>query len=354
MEGCGYPRGDGTTLWAGWPFYFVRKYLAQTSRRLGRLDDPMRGYADSVEGNYVTPGEATRSGKLIMYDLNRAELGSRGRLVMVPGVAANYPEGIVLHKALVGDPRDHENYPGSILVNCPILKVHCLSVITNAIKNIGIGGWPMRAGRTSDPADHDWLYAFPHEDPPGIKAGVPGGADKGGVYHCKWFVKKVNDEGMPLEIAKRPNRGIDGTMVDINLAIRSQVPVTLHVTDAIRTVNLEHGGRGIGVGVDEGFVFASVDPVAMDLLCARYFFATQPRDPASPSSFERLVPVPRFDPGPGTIVTGSRPDDRVALSRLFAYAASRGMGRVAYHVEGLDRWRRTRPRWCPGMATWGG
>ena len=174
LEGCGFQRPDGTTCWAGYPFFFVRKYLAEATKRLDVLDDPMSGYADSISGTYVTPGEATRRGKLVMYELNNAESFDRGRLVQVPDGGDNYAEGIILHKALVGDPGDTSNYPGTVLVNCPVLKVHCNSVITGAIKNLGIGGWPMRAGGDSDPATHDWLYSFPHDDPPGKPALHPG------------------------------------------------------------------------------------------------------------------------------------------------------------------------------------
>ena len=345
MEGGGIPMPDGGTLWAGYPFFFARKYLSESTKALDPLDDAMSGFSDSAGGTYVTPGEATRQGKLIFYELNNAERDSRGRLVLVPDGGDNYPEGIVLHKALVGDPGDTDNYPGSVLINCPVLKVHCNSILTNAIKNLGIGGWPMRAGKDSDPSSHDWLYAFPHGEPPGMKGGVPGGPNKGGVYHARWYVRKVNDEGMPLEIAESPNQGLDGTMVDIDLAIRSQVALWLHVVDAIRPVNFEHGGTGTGVAVDEGLVFASEDPVAVDLLCARYLFKSVPRDPSSPSIFERPMDIPRYDAAEGAIVSGqSAMDARVSRSKLFAYASYRKLGQTAYHVEGVDKTAPGSPR----------
>ena len=330
-------RPDGEVTCVGYPFYFVRKYLAEAAVALDDLDDPMSGYAESVSGTYLTPGEATRRGKLMVYDLNQADKPGRGRLVPVPDGGDNYPEGVILHTALVGDPDEPDAYPGSVLVNCPVLKVHCNAVITSAIKNLGIGGWPMRARHGDDPGNHDWLYAFPHADPPGMKGGVPGGPNKGGVYHARWYVKKVNSEGMPLEIAETPNHGLDGTMVDINLAIRSQIPCALHVVDAIRPVNIEHGGTGIGVALDEGFVFATEDPVAVDLLGARYLFTTEPRDPAAPATFERPLVIPRYDKAVGAIVDDeSVMDARVSRSRLFEYAAGRGLGLLDYHVEGTD------------------
>ncbi len=330
-------RPDGEVTCVGYPFYFVRRYLAEQVAPLDARDDPMSGYAESVSGTYLTPGEATRRGRLMMYDLNQAELPGRGRLVPVPDGGDNYPEGVLLHTALVGDPDEPEGYPGSVLVNCPVLKVHCNSVITSAIKNLGIGGWPMRARHGDDPNDHDWLYAFPHADPPGMKGGVPGGPNKGGVYHACWYVKKVNAEGMPLEIAETPNRGLDGTMVDINLAIRSQIPCALHVVDAIRPVNIEHGGNGTGVALDEGLILASEDPVAVDLFSARYLFKTVPRSPAAPATFERPLLIPRYDEALGAIVDEETVmDARVSRSRLFDYAAGRGLGQVDYHVEGTD------------------
>lgn len=330
-------RDDGSVQWMGYPFYFARRYLAETTCPLDDRDDPMSGYAESAAGTYVAPGEAGRLGKLMMYELNQAERFDRGRHVHVPGGGDNYPEGIVLHKAMVGDPDDPGDYPGSVLVNCPVLKVHCNSVVTAAVKNLGIGGWPMRAGGDDDPATHDWLYAFPHAEPPGMKGGVPGGPNKGGVYHARWYVKRVNEEGMPLEIAATPNHGLDGTMVDIDLAIRSQVALWLHVVDAICPVDYEHGGTGVGVARDEGLVFASEDPVAVDLLGARYLFTQASRDPDRPGAFLRAVPVPRYDPEAGAIVGDQTVlDDRVSRSRLFGYAAARGLGGTAYHVIGAD------------------
>jgi hypothetical protein len=327
LEGGGFAPPDGATRWTGYPFYLVRKYLKEATDALDPLDDPTNGYADSVSGTYITPGEATRQGKLIMYELNDAEKFDRGRLVLVPDGGDNYPEGIIIHKALVGDPSDPRHYPGNVLVNCPVLKVHSNSVITNAIKNLGIGGWPMRAGRDADPDTPDWLYGYPHDNPPTIKGGVPGGPDKAGVYHARWYVRKANAEGMSLEIAEAPNRGLDGTMVDINLAIKSQVPHILHVVDAIRPINFDHGGNGPGVALDEGLVFTSDDPVAVDLLCARYLFTTVPRDARTPAPFARPLAIPRYDATQGAIVADRTVmDARVSRSKLFSYSAYRQLG----------------------------
>ena len=336
MEGCGFPLEDDTAYWAGWPFYFIRKYLAETTTPLDPHDDPMNGYLDSITGNYITPGDATRSGKLMMYDLNNAEIFDRSRAVPVPDGGDNYKEGIVIHKALIGDPNDLDNYPGNILINCPVLKVHALTVITNAIKNLGIGGWPMCAGHDHDPATHDWTYAYPHAYPPGMRGGVPGGEKKGGIYHARWYVEEANEEGMPLRITSAPNFGLDGTMVDINLAIKSQVPHILHIVDSVQAINVDHSGSGTGIAQDEGLIFTSKDPVALDLLCARYLFKNVPRDSLSPGRFVRTVPVPRYSKSQKAIVTRLGLDSRLSRSTLFGYSSGRGLGKLCYYVKGAD------------------
>ncbi|MEW6378735.1 MAG: DUF362 domain-containing protein [bacterium] len=336
MEGCGFPLPDGTTYWAGWPFYFIRKYLAETTTPLDSHDNPMNGYLDGITGNHLTPGEATRKGKLMVYDLNNAERFDRGRSVPVPDGGDNYKEGIIIHKALIGDPNDPDNYPGSVLINCPVLKVHALTVITNAIKNLGIGGWPMCAGHDHDPGTHDWAYAYPHAYPSGIKGGVPGGEKKGGVYHARWYVEEANEEGMPLRITRAPNSGLDGTMVDINLALKSQVPCILHIVDSIQAINIDHSGGGTGVAQDEGLIFASKDPVALDLLCSRYMFKNVPRSSLAPTRFLRSVPVPWYNKARKSIVTRLGVDSRLSRSTLFGYSAGRGLGKLCYYVKGAD------------------
>jgi len=337
--------GDfGRSRWAGWPFYFVRKYLAETTTLLDALDDPMNGYGDSIRGKYFTPGDATRLGKLVVYDLNNAESFGRGREVDVPGGGDNYSK-IVIHKALVGgdpnDLNDLDNYPGCVLVNCPILKVHSLTTLTNAIKNLGIGVWPMRAGHDGDPSTYDWRYAYPPDVPPGVKGGFSGWMESGvwkghGVFHERWYVVDANGEGMPSVITSTPSFGLDGTMVDMNLAIKSRVGYILHVVDAVKVIDIDHTGSGTGVARKEGLIFASKDPVALDLLCARYMFKNLPRDPNSPGTFARGVPVPHIDVDTGAIVTGPGVDLRLSRSTLFEYAEGRDLGKQSYYVKGKD------------------
>jgi hypothetical protein len=277
----------------------------------------------------------------MVYDLNNAEWFDRGRRVQVPDGGDNYKDGIIVHKAIVGDPADPENYPGCVLVNAPILKVHMLTIHTNAIKNLGIGAWPMCAGYDSNPKTADWLYSYPPAFPPGLKGGVPGWKGGhpwkgGGVFHERWYVMEANEEGLPLKITDKPNMGIDGTMVDISLAIKGQVPCILNLVDAVNITDIEHGSGGGGAAREEGLIFASTDPVALDLLCARYMFKNVSRNSHAPDQFARVVPVPRYDASSKAIVTELGLDFRVARSRLFDYAAKRGLGKVNYYVDGKD------------------
>ncbi|MCP4226843.1 MAG: DUF362 domain-containing protein, partial [Actinomycetia bacterium] len=123
-------------FYAGWGFYFARKYLAEALEP-GASDDPMRGYEESLAGTYIPPGLV--SDRLMLYDLNRLDDDpTKGRDLEVPD-GINF-DSIVLHKAVVGgDPNDAEDmkaYPGCILVNVPKLKVHNVTLLTSVIKNL--------------------------------------------------------------------------------------------------------------------------------------------------------------------------------------------------------------------------
>ncbi|MCJ7491437.1 MAG: hypothetical protein MUP15_04700, partial [Dehalococcoidia bacterium] len=62
--------GRSGDFYGGWGFYFVRRYLAETHDP-SHADDPMKGYDDSVAGNYLPPGRAMD--RLPAYDLNRIQ-----------------------------------------------------------------------------------------------------------------------------------------------------------------------------------------------------------------------------------------------------------------------------------------
>jgi len=323
----GAPFTPDAHYFAGYPFYFVRKYLAE-SHDPTHTDDPMSGYMDSVMGNYIPPGQATN--KLMVYDLNNAEAhvaGGRGRLVQVPDGGANFKDGIVIHKAVVGDPDDSGNYPGCVLISVPKMKVHVLTSHTIALKNLGIGGYPMISGADSDPSTPDWLYSYPPAFPPGIKQGLP---------HSRHYFDLDPETALPT--TPKETDGMDGTIVDIHLAINSQVPVRIHVVDGITAINIDPASGG-GAAVEEGYVFASEDPVALDVLCCRYMFKNVPRALSRQYGLEFAMGalVPYYDSASNTIKTQDGLDSPLSRITTFASARARNFGKTNYYVDGMDK-----------------
>ncbi|MCP4753838.1 MAG: DUF362 domain-containing protein, partial [Proteobacteria bacterium] len=327
--------GKSGDFYGGWGFYFARRYLSE-SLESGASDDPMKGHAESVDGTYFPPGLA--GDRLMVYDLNRiSEDPSRGREIeLADGV--NY-KSIVLHKAIVGgDPQDSgdmEAYPGCILVNVPKFKVHMITLFTNVIKNLGIGLYPMQyAGE----GGCKWDYSVPHVSVPGMKGGIP---------HEIWVPELDHERQLPKEDADgncrvKKTGGINATMIDIVKAAASQDVFMIHVVDGIETTNLDHTGSPSAVGEPEGMAFAGLDPVATDLLCARYMFSNVPLaeaakvdlDDGSGGRFPQAVPVPRLDGG--NIVTETGYDCPLSRDNCLKRAEERGLGTRGYYVVGRD------------------
>ena len=325
-------------FYGGWGFYFARKYLAETHPQ-DHQDNPMNGYEEGLRGEYLPPGRAM--GRLMVYDLNRIyDVPSKRKDVEVPG-GANFEE-ITLHKVIVGgdpkDPEDLRDYPGCVLVNVPRLKVHTQALFTNAIKNLGIGLYPMEVAHEDNPKSTHWKYSFPFKPNPTLKSEIP---------HSVWFAEVDDETGLPRRdhdgkyiVAK--TAGLSGTMVDIVKAVQNQGVFLLHVVDAIETVNIRHDGFPESVKVPEGYIFASLDPLALDLLCARYLFKTVPMAEARmvqkeknlPDDFIQRVPMPQSDGQ--NIVTQEGFDVPISRYHLFQYAEERGLGKQKYYVVGWD------------------
>ena len=327
--------GRSGDFYGGWGFYFARRYLAD-SLKPGAVDDPMQGYRESVTGEYIPPGHVTD--KLMVYDLNQlSDEESKGRQVQVPG-GINYA-AITLHKVVVGgdpnDAKDLEAYPGCILVNVPRLKVHMITLFTNVIKNLGIGLYPMQfAGE----GGHQWDYSVPHAPVPGMKGGVP---------HEIWIPEIDIKTGYPKrdqsgQYVVKETGGINATMIDIIKAVSSQDVFMIHVVDAIEAINADHTGSLLSEKIPEGMVFAGLDPVAVDLLCARYLFSNVPLrdamdvdlDDGTGGRFPQAVPVPTIEGD--AIATSSGYDCPLSRDRCLEMAEKRGLGERRYHVVGSD------------------
>jgi hypothetical protein len=327
--------GKSGNFYGGWGFYFVRKYLSE-SMKTNAEDDPMKGYQESEEGIYIPPGEV--NDKLMVYDLNRIyDDPSKGREIDVPD-GINY-KTITLHKVIVGgNPNNDEDlkaYPGCILVNVPRLKVHCFTLFTNVIKNLGIGLYPMQS--TKEGGFH-WEYSVPHTQVPGMKGGIP---------HEVWIPELDPKTHMPQKdpqnryIVKKTG-GINATMIDIVKAVANQDIFMIHVVDGIEMINRDHMGNVLGERVAEGLVFAGLDPVAIDLLSARYMFSNVPLEKAlkvelndrAGGQFPQAVPIPVLEGK--TITTKLDFDCPLSRDRCLENAEKRGLGKRTYHAIGHD------------------
>ncbi len=327
--------GRSGDFYGGWGFYFVRKYLAE-SMSSDAKDDPMKGYEESVSGTYIPPGHV--SDKLLVYDLNRIfDDPTKGREVEVPD-GINY-QTITLHKAVIGgdpqDPVDLEAYPGCILVNVPKFKVHAITLFTNVIKNLGIGLYPMQYAKAGG---HKWDYSVPHNPIPGMKGGIP---------HEVWVPELDFETGLPKRDKNgnyivNKTGGITATMIDIIQAVSNQNIFMVHVVDGIEAINMDHTGSRMGERIPEGMVFAGLDPVATDLLCARYMFSNVPIKEALQSGlddgtggyFPQKVPIPKVEGN--NIVTEMGYDCPLSRDICFQKAEERGLGQREYYVEGRD------------------
>lgn len=339
------PEDGQAIFYGGYPIYYVRKYLATTHDPL-HTDDPMKGHLQSVFGPYTPPGQAVD--QLPYYDLGNAEAhtpDARGREIAVPHGACY--QSVVIHKAVIGDPDDLDNYPGAVLINVPKLKVHSVCLLTNAIKNFGIGLWPAQSGLDSDPNTPDYMYGFPSTEHMHEGCSIsPSPNFKVGIYHSRYSkgAKFGCDGGFDATTRPEfPNDGIKGTMVDINLAVMAQkklVPYILHVTDAISATNLFHGGGGAGYTNNEGLLLVSEDPVSLDVFGARYLYKSVPKDTVPDHPFAIWNPVGdvRYDASSSSIISSEGDYEwPVENTYLFSYSEARGLGTQTYHVKGRDR-----------------
>lgn len=330
--------GRSGEFYGGWGFYFVRKYLSE-KHPSSHQDDPMKGYEESISGHYLPPGKAGM--RLMVYDLNRLyDDKSKPRTVPVAN-GANFKE-ITLHKVIVGgDPQNREDmqeYPGCFLINVPKLKMHAIDLITNAIKNLGIGLYPMEVSQDDDQNSTRWKYAFPYNQYPGMKTEIP---------HAIWVADIDDKSGLPIRdnngrYIVTNTAGMSGTQADVITATADQGVSIFHIVDAIEVTNIDHTGGIRAVKVPEGYALASSDPVALDLLCARYCFNTETiqdteklkEEYSLSTRFIQKVPVPMSD-GQNIIETDGF-DSPLSRYDLFKYAEGRGLGQQSYYVVGFD------------------
>ena len=133
-----------------------------------------------------------------------------------------------------------------------------------------------------------------------------------------------------------------GTQADVIRAVQEQGVFMVHVSDSINMINLNHNAEGIAVRIPEGYIWSSLDCVAMDLLCARYCFKTVPMSQGMKlknennwnTEFVHHVPVAKIHGK--NIITEEGLDSPLFRYNLYNYAEKRGIGQEQYYVTGWD------------------
>ena len=329
--------GRSGDFYGGWGFYFVRRYLSG-HHPPSHIDDPMLGYEESVAGIYLPPGKA--SDRLMVYDLNRLEDTSRGRTVPVPD-GANFRE-ITLHKVIIGgdplDAADLSDYPGSVLVNVPKMKIHDQDLLTNAIKNLGIGLYPTQCPAHTGDGRPSWKYAFPSSQTPSYKGKLP---------HMPWVVEIDETTSLPLKDKNgkylvTKTAGFPGTQSDVIRAVQNQHVFMVHVSDSIDMINNCHSTGTNAIRVPEGYIWSSLDCVALDMVCSRYCFKTVPMAEGlrlrekNGWNTEFVHHVPEAIVEGNNIATTGGLDSPLFRYNLYRYAEERGVGRQQYYITGWD------------------
>ena len=326
--------GKSGDFYGGWGFYFTRKYLLE-SLEDGDSENPLNGHEESIKGIYLPPGHV--SDKMMVYDLNRIyDDPDKGRECEIPD-GVNY-KSITLHKAIIGgnpdDPEDMKAYPGCVIINVPKFKVHAIALFTNIIKNLGIGLYPMQY---ASKGDYKWDYAGPHDTTiVGMKSYIP---------HQVWVSEIDWTSSLPKRDAEgnyiiKKTGGIIATMVDIIKAVINQDILMLHIVDGIEAINVDHQGGGLRTA--EGMVFVGMDPVATDLLCARYMFSNVPLkdslevnlEGGTADGFPQKAPIAIRDGN--KIITNEGYDCPLSRDFTFERAEKRGLGQRCYYVRGHD------------------
>ena len=330
--------GKSADVYFGWGFFFVRKYLFERHPPFHE-DDPMEGYEESVAGTFIPPGIA--ADRLMVYDLNKLhDNTSKGIDVAVPD-GANFRE-ITLHKVIVGgDPDsvdDIKDYPGCILVNVPKHKIHAQDLITNAIKNLGIGLYPGQAPSPDGNGKTRWKYSCDPTSVPSIKGQLP---------HMPWIVEVDDDTNLPVKdkngeyIASR-TAGMSGTQADVIRAVQSRNVFMIHVVDAIDMINICHDPSPAATRVPGRLRLVISGLRGPGSVLRQVLFQDRPHGRGAeaqgkngwPTEFVHHVPVAKID---GTnIVTEEGLDSPLFRYNLYNYAERRGVGQQKYHVVGWD------------------
>ncbi len=330
--------GEIKTFDGGWGFYYVRKYLSSHCSQ-DESDNPMNGYEESCNGILLAPGEAKN--KLMIYDINTLqEVPSRKRIVSVPD-GKNFSK-ITINKIIIGgdpsNPDDIKLYPGSVIINVPVPKMHNNDLITNSIKNLGIALYPMKCAKSEDPLDTNWIYGSPNNKYPNTRAKLP---------HSPWVMKIDDETHLPIKdkngkYISFKTAGSSGTQCDLLKALQNQEVFMIHISDNINITNITSSNGNTALPISEGFIWSSLDCVALDTFCANYCFKTLPRIYAKQLQekyhlkTEFLQEVPFALIHKQNIITKKNVDSPLLRYSLYKDAEIRGIGSQLYHIKGLN------------------
>jgi hypothetical protein len=324
--------------YGGWGFYFTRKYLAECHDKK-HPDNPMNGYQESLDGTCPPPGQA--KDKLLFFNLNRLNKDNSRDVEVADGV--NF-KCISIHKAVIGgdpkDPVDMKDWPGCVLVDLPLLKIHVMELITFALKNVGMGIYAMEAKVDDKPGSCKWKYSIPETKVPFGKLKVP---------HARWSLQTDEDTLRPIRDSKgefiwKRTGGMEATIADGINAVKGQKVMMLHIGDGIECTNIYHSGM-TGKIVPEGYVFASLNPVAMDNCAAHYLFNMVPMQDTAKiqkkwgvkSAVIQKIPYAKLDGK--NIVTVEGYDSCYSRYHAFQHCEERGIGKRDFYVTGKDLWQ---------------
>jgi hypothetical protein len=197
----------------------------------------------------------------------------------------------------------------------------------------------MEVNTSPEPGKYRWKYAVPNLKVAMFKMGVP---------HRRWIPQSDEDTGLPIRDQKenyiwKKTGGLEGSMADSIQAVRGQGIMMLHIADAIEAINIHHSGPGC-TPVQEGFVFAGRDMVALDNCASRYLFSMVPMSESNAiaqklnlkSDVIQRVPLPHIRGS--DIVSGEGYDSSLTRYGLLKYCEERGLGRQDFYVAGDDLW----------------
>ena len=198
----------------------------------------------------------------------------------------------------------------------------------------------MEVNASRKPGQYRWKYASPNLSIPLVKMSIP---------HSRWMLKIDEETCTPVldkagKYLYSKTGGLEASIADCVQAVKGQGVRMLHIVDAIEATNIAHTGSA-SKPVQEGFVFAGNDMVAVDACAARYLFTMVPlyevdricKEYGLTSDVIQKVPMPVLEGK--NIITGEVFDSPFSRCGAMKYYEDRGLGQSGYYIVGNDLWQ---------------